>query len=93
MWNGTAEILNANPTNMKTIPKVSAYWSELSWVAIISKFVEPEKPYIKEQPYSNNPEESALKTKYFKPASDDFKLSLLNVAKTYRAKDWSSRPI
>ena len=25
IWNGTAEILNAKPTKIKTIPKVSAY--------------------------------------------------------------------
>ena len=44
MWNGTAEILNANPTKIKTIPKVNAYSFELNWLAITLKFVEPVKP-------------------------------------------------
>ena len=34
--------------------------------------VDPEKPYIKEHPYNNKPDDKALKTKYFKPASEDF---------------------
>ena len=82
MWNGTAEILNAKPTKINTIPKVKTYSLVLSWFEIISKFVEPEKPYISEQPYNSNPDDSALKTKYFKPASEDFNWSLLYVAKT-----------
>src|SRR6056300_1195616 len=85
--NVTAEILKAKPTKINTIPKVNAYSFELSCEAIISKFVDPEKPY------NNRPDESALKTKYFNPASDDFKLFLLNVAKTYKAKDCNSSPI
>ena len=93
MWNGTAEILNANPTKIKTIPNVNVYLSELNWLAITSKLVEPVNPYISEQPYNNNPEDSALKTKYFNPASEDLIWSLLNVANTYKAKDWSSKPI
>ena len=44
MWKGTAEILNAKPTNIKTIPKVKAYSLDVSWFAITSKFVYPEKP-------------------------------------------------
>jgi hypothetical protein len=44
IWNGTAEILNAKPTKINTIPKVKTYSFELSWFAIMSKFVEPEKP-------------------------------------------------
>ena len=44
MWNGTAEILNAKPTKIKTIPNVKAYSFELSWKAIVSKFVDPENP-------------------------------------------------
>jgi hypothetical protein len=44
IWNGTAEILNAKPTKIKTIPKVSTYSFELSCVEITSKFVDPEKP-------------------------------------------------
>ena len=35
------------------------------------KLVEPVNPYISEHPYSNKPEDNALKTKYFKPASED----------------------
>ena len=31
-------------------------------MAICSKLVVPEKPYIKEHPYNKSPEESALKT-------------------------------
>ena len=44
IWNGTAEILNANPTNIKTIPNVNAYSFESRLLAINSKFVDPEKP-------------------------------------------------
>ena len=54
----------------------------------MSKFVDPEKPYIKEQPYNNNPEDKALSTKYFSPASEDFNSSLLKDAKTYNASDY-----
>ena len=82
MWNGTADILNAKPTKIKTIPKVKTYLSELSWFDIMSKLVEPENPYINEQPYNNKPEDNALKTKYLSPASDDFNWSLLYVANT-----------
>jgi len=60
---------------------------------IIIKFVEPEKPYTREQPYNNKPDDSALNTKYFKPASDDFVWSLLKEAKTYKANDCNSRAI
>src|SRR5210317_506618 len=44
IWNGTAEILKAKPTKINTIPKVNAYSFESSCEAIISKFVDPEKP-------------------------------------------------
>ena len=30
-----------------------------------------EKPYTKEHPYNNSPEDNALNTKYFNPASED----------------------
>jgi len=60
---------------------------------IIIKFVEPEKPYIREQPYSNRPDDKALNIKYFNPASDDFIWSLLKEAKIYKASDCSSRAI
>ena len=76
MWKGTAEILKAKPTRMKTIPKIVPALKSLLTIAICSKFVDPEKPYIKEHPYNNRPDESALKTKYFIPASDDLMLSL-----------------
>ena len=78
---------------MKTMPNVKAYSFEFSWEAITSKLVDPVKPYINEHPYNNKPEDKALKTKYFNPASEDLMLSLLNVAKTYKAKDCSSSPI
>ena len=82
MWNGTADILNASPTKINTIPKVKPYSMELIFSEIIEKFVEPEKPYNKEQPYNNNPEDNALSIKYFNPASDERILSLLKEAKT-----------
>ena len=93
IWNGTAEILNAKPTSMKTMPNVKAYSFEFSLEAIKSKLVDPVKPYINEHPYNNKPEDKALKTKYFNPASEDLILSLLKVAKTYNANDCNSRPI
>ena len=44
IWNGTAEILKAKPTKIKTIPKVSPYWTLDILTDISLKFVEPEKP-------------------------------------------------
>ena len=93
MWKGTAEILNASPTNINTKPKVNPYWFKSTARAIKLKFVDPEKPYIKEQPYNKRPEDKALNTKYFNPASEDFNSFLLNDANTYKASDCSSRPI
>ena len=78
---------------MKTIPKVNEYSFEFNWFAITSKLVDPVNPYINEQPYNNNPDDNALKTKYFNPASEDWIWSLLKDARTYNANDWSSRPI
>ena len=60
--------------------------------AIKSKLVAPVNPYNKEQPYSNKPDDKALKTKYFIPDSDDFKLSLSIDAKMYSDSDCSSKP-
>ena len=61
---------------------LKTYTSELSWFEIMSKLVDPENPYIKEQPYKSNPEDKALKTKYFNPASEDCNWSRLKVANT-----------
>ena len=47
---------------------------------IVSKSREPVKPYTMDAPYSNKPEESAPRTKYFNPASDARKLSRLKAA-------------
>ena len=66
---------------------VIGYISVENKLEIISKFVEPENPYIKEQPYNNKPEDNALSIKYFTPDSEDNKLSRLKDAKTYKAKD------
>ena len=93
MWKGTTDILNAKPTRINIIPNVKPYWLEFIASEIIIKFVEPEKPYIKEQPYNNNPDDKALNIKYFNPASDDLVCSLLKEAKTYKARDCSSRAI
>ena len=93
MWKGTADILNANPTKIKTIPKVKPSWVESTFSEIVIKFVEPVNPYIREQPYNSKPDDKALNTKYFKPASDDLIWSLLKEAKTYNESDCSSRPI
>ena len=84
--------MNASPTRINTIPKVNAYWSEFNWLAITSKLVEPVKPYNKEQPYNNKPDDKALKTKYFIPDSDDFKLSLSIEARIYSDSDCNSNP-
>ena len=92
MWKGTAEILNANPTIINTNPKIIPYSVLIEEFEILLKFVDPENPYTREQPYSNKPDDKALKTKYFRPDSDDKRLSLLNDAKTYKANDWSSKP-
>ena len=92
IWKGTAEILNPSPTNMKTIPNVKPYCSEFIVVAIILKFVDPVNPYIREQPYNNNPDDKALKTKYLIPASEDLRLSLSIAANIYKDKDCNSKP-
>ena len=76
MWNGTADTLNARPTKINTIAKTAPVFALLSSFAIKSKFVDPVKPYSREHPYNNKPEDNALKIKYFIPASEDFKLSL-----------------
>ena len=93
IWKGTTGILNAKPTRININPKVKPYWLEFMVSEIIIKFVEPEKPYIREQPYSNKPDDKALNIKYFNPASDDFIWSLLKEAKTYKASDCNSRAI
>ena len=93
IWKGTADILNDRPTRIKTSPKTLPVDEEKIFSEIILKFVDPVKPYIKEHPYNNRPEDKALSTKYFKPASDDWSLFLLNAARTYNDKDWSSNPI
>ena len=93
MWKGTAEILNAKATKINTIPNAKPNWVEAIFSEIMIKFVEPVNPYIREQPYNNKPDDKALNTKYFKPASDDLICSLLKEAKTYNASDWSSSPI
>ena len=92
MWKGTAEILKAKPTSINTIPNVNPYWLSFIIIEISSKFVVPEKPYINEQPYNKSPEDKALKTKYFKPDSEDERLFLLNEARTYNANDCNSNP-
>ena len=81
MWNGTADTLKASPTKIKTIANTAPIFSLVNWFDIVSKFVEPVKPYSKEQPYNNKPEDNALKTKYFIPDSVDLKLSLSIEAK------------
>ena len=93
IWKGTAEILNAKPTKIKTKPKTLPVAEEKIFSDIILKFVDPVKPYIKEHPYNNKPEERALRIKYFNPASEDCILALLNAAKTYNDKDCNSKPI
>ena len=93
MWKGTADILKARPTKIKTIPKVVPYLNSVEFTNIWSKFVLSENPYINEQPYKSKPDDNALRTKYFSPDSVESKLSLLNDARTYKANDWSSRPI
>ena len=92
MWKGTAETLKANPTSTKTIPNIIPTLKSELLFAISSKLVDPVKPYIKEQPYNKSPEESALSTKYFIPASEDFLLSLSIEAKIYKANDCNSNP-
>ena len=67
IWKGTAETLNARPTRINTIANTAPVFSLLSSFAIKSKLVEPVKPYNKEQPYSNKPDDKSLNTKYFIP--------------------------
>ena len=92
IWKGTAETLNARPTRINTIANTAPVLSLPSSPAIKSKLVEPEKPYNKEQPYNNKPDDRALNTKYFIPDSDDFKLSLSIEAKMYSDNDCNSKP-
>ena len=92
IWKGTADTLNARPTKINTIAKTAPVFSFPSSFAIKSKLVEPVKPYNKEQPYNNKPDDKALKTKYFIPDSDDFKLSLSIEARIYSDSDCNSNP-
>ena len=50
MWKGTADILKARPTIIKTSPKITPYSMLDDVLAMYVKFVEPENPYIREQP-------------------------------------------
>ena len=74
------------------MPKTAPVLASSKLFEIISKFVEPVNPYIREHPYNNNPDASALSTKYFNPASVDLKSSLLKDAKIYRHRDCNSKP-
>ena len=76
IWKGTADTLNAKPTKINTIAKTAPIFSSVSLSAIKSKFVVPVKPYNKEHPYNNKPDDKALSTKYLMPDYEDFKLSL-----------------
>ena len=42
------------------------------WKTLDGQLVDPVKPYIREHPYKSSPDDRALSTKYFKPASEDF---------------------
>ena len=50
IWKGTADTLKAKPTMINTIPNTAPTFASSKFVEIISKFVEPVKPYIREQP-------------------------------------------
>ena len=50
MWKGTADILKAKPTKIKTIPNTAPVLFLSKFVEMTSKFVDPVNPYIKEQP-------------------------------------------
>ena len=54
--------------------------------------MDPVNPYSSEHPYNNNPEDSALNTKYFIPDSVDLKLSLSIDARIYNDRDCNSNP-
>jgi hypothetical protein len=77
---------------MKTIAKIAPVFSGTNCSEIMSKLVEPVKPYNNEHPYNNSPEERALRIKYFIPDSVDLILSLSIAARIYKDKDCSSRP-
>ena len=50
MWKGTAETLKDRPTIIKTIPNTAILFAWFKFSEITSKFVDPVKPYISEQP-------------------------------------------
>src|ERR1700724_1526595 len=62
MWNGTAEILNSNPTAVVATAR-NTIGSQAGRCAIAvatsDRRVEPEMPYITENPYARNPLENA----------------------------------
>ena len=60
-----------DPTITKTMPNIIPYSIFDDIFEIKLKLVEPENPYISEQPYNKSPEDNALNTKYFKPDSDE----------------------
>ena len=59
---------------------------------MLSKFITPTLPYIREHPKSKSPDDNAPSMKYFKPASLLRGLSRCNVATMYRDKLCSSNP-
>ena len=50
IWNGTAETLKARPTRINTIANIAPVFCLFNSTEIISKFVEPVKPYKSEHP-------------------------------------------
>src|ERR1700730_18434324 len=73
IWNGTAEILNANPTSTRPTDSNSIGVALPPWAArrlpIRSSRVLPVTPYVNAIPYRKNALENAPSKKYLKAAS------------------------
>src|SRR5580765_3172020 len=83
MWNGTAAILNPTPatTRITASTRRGSCSCPVNTVAIVRKFVVPERPYINDIPYSRMPSENAPRRKYLTAASFDRWFGLMKPAR------------
>src|SRR3989338_10571692 len=95
MWNGTTPSLKARQETTNTRPNTSRFLSAApDWIdlATAPSSSEPVAPYNMDIPYSNRPEASAPRMKYFIAASVAMAESRCNATIAYRLSDNSSKP-
>ena len=87
--------LKTEPTTSRAIAKIIAgSFNPLVDVAtaMADNLVLPVRPKRSEIPYSRMPDENEPSTKYLADASNERDSTRLNPARTYKARDMSSRP-